>query len=97
MPEGPRPDLEKIRRIHGSLRRYTQVNQNEKFHRWAIAILILTGFIGTIFFGHGGLLLEIAVVYLVIAIWRGYITFAGRRLGGRRAKDESGDSAGEDT
>ena len=95
MPDVPKPDLEKIRRIHGSLRHYSSVSQNEKWHRVIIALLVLAGFIGWAFFRHGVILIEIAVVYFLIAVWQGYLTFGGRPLR-RRERRRHDDESQED-
>jgi Flp pilus assembly protein TadB len=88
MPDAPKTDMEKIHRIHRSLQRQYGVYQNERFHRMAIGLLALVGFIGWVFFGHLKFLLIIAVIYFIVAVARGNIKFGGRRHRRRRSRQE---------
>jgi len=95
MPEVPKPDLEKIRQIHRSLRRHRDVNQGEWFHRTAIALLLVVGFIG-FFFGHFRTLFFVGIIYFIVAVWQGLISFRGRRLGRRAQASEDEDSSDDE-
>ena len=80
MSDETKPDLKRIRQVHRSLRHHKDVSQSEWFHRIAIALLLIMGFIG-FFFGHLRSLFFVGIVYFVVAIWQGLISFHGRRLG----------------
>ena len=94
MPDVPKPDFDKIRQAHRQLRRQWDMNRHERFHRAAIALLAVLGFLGWILFGHLRILLIIAVIYFIVAVSRGNITCAGRRdmMRGRHKDESDGDS-----
>ena len=80
MPDVPKPDLDKIRQAHRRLRRQRDMNRHEWFHRAAVAVLVLVGFFGMVFLRHLAFVFCIAVIYFIVAVWRGNITFAGRGM-----------------
>ena len=92
MPDPPKPDLEKILQAHRSLKRYRSVSEHERLHRIIIAALAIIGFLGYMFFGHLRLLLPVAVIYFIVAVWTGSISFRGRRFGGQGGGEEERES-----
>ena len=94
MPDIPKPDFDKIRQAHRQLRRQWDKNRHERFHRAAVALLAVLGFFGFILVGHLKILLVIAVIYLIVAISRGNITFTGRRdtMRGHHEDESEGES-----
>lgn len=96
MPDVPKPDMDKIRRVHSSLRRQRDITAHERFHRMAVVALLIVGFIGWVFFNHLKSLVYVAAIYFAVAVWRGNITFQGRRLGRRRRRRFKEDQVEDD-